>query len=155
MCCGRANHCSQIPRVRGIGCAGRGGIAGRAFDRLAWRAAEGGRPHLWRANGAELYGHDVRFGQEELEILTFVSRQVASAIEHRRSQEALRKSEVRYRSQVQSAIYGIYRSSMDGTLPGRESGSGGDAGIRQQRTNCWRSTWRRDLYADKGSESAS
>ncbi len=60
------------------------------------------------------YSDKVRFGQTELNILTFVSRQVASAIEHRRSQEALRRSEQRYRSQVQSAVYGIYRSSIAG-----------------------------------------
>jgi len=60
------------------------------------------------------YSDNVRFGQTELDILTFVSRQVASAIEHRRSQEALRRSEQRYRSQVQSAVYGIYRSSIAG-----------------------------------------
>ena len=40
--------------------------------------------------------------------------QLASAIEHKRNEEALRRSEARYRSLVQSAVYGIYRSSLEG-----------------------------------------
>ncbi len=60
------------------------------------------------------YTDNVRFGEKDKEILTFVSRQLASAIEHKRNEEALRRSEARYRSLVQSAVYGIYRSSRDG-----------------------------------------
>ncbi|MFZ0801099.1 MAG: PAS domain S-box protein [Terriglobales bacterium] len=60
------------------------------------------------------YTGNVRFGEKEKEILTFVSQQVASAVEHRRNEEALRRSEARYRSVVQSAVYGIYRSSLEG-----------------------------------------
>ncbi len=60
------------------------------------------------------YSQKVRYGTAELEILTFVSQQVASAIEHKRSQEALQKSEARYRSLVQHAAYGIYRSDGQG-----------------------------------------
>ena len=59
------------------------------------------------------YG-DVRFGDKEKEILQFVSQQLASAIEYKRNEEALRRSEARYRSLVQSAVYGIYRSSLEG-----------------------------------------
>jgi PAS domain S-box-containing protein len=54
------------------------------------------------------YRGDVRFGEKEKGILTFVSQQLASAIEHKRNEEALRRSEARYRSLVQSAVYGIY-----------------------------------------------
>jgi len=60
------------------------------------------------------YTEHVRFGEKEKEILTFVSQHVASAIEHKRHQEALRQSEARYRSLVQSAVYGMYRSSLEG-----------------------------------------
>ena len=60
------------------------------------------------------YTENLRFSPQDQEILTFVSQQVASAIEHRRSQDALRRSEIRYRSQVQSAVYGIYRSTVEG-----------------------------------------
>jgi two-component system, cell cycle sensor histidine kinase and response regulator CckA len=60
------------------------------------------------------YTGNVRFGEKEKGILTFVSQQLASAIEHKRNEEALRRSEARYRSLVQSAVYGIYRSSLEG-----------------------------------------
>ena len=60
------------------------------------------------------YREDVRFGERDKEILTFVSQQLASAIDHKRHEEALRHSEARYRSLVQSAVYGIYRASVDG-----------------------------------------
>jgi len=53
------------------------------------------------------YSEDVRFGERDKEILTFVSQQLASAIDHKRHEEALRRSEARYRSLVQSAVYGI------------------------------------------------
>jgi two-component system, cell cycle sensor histidine kinase and response regulator CckA len=60
------------------------------------------------------YREDVRFGERDKEVLTFVSQQLASAIDHKRHEEALRQSEARYRSLVQSAVYGIYRAGVDG-----------------------------------------
>jgi two-component system cell cycle sensor histidine kinase/response regulator CckA len=60
------------------------------------------------------YSGNVRFGEKDREILQFVSQQLASAIEYKRNEEALRRSEARYRSLVQSAVYGIYRSSLEG-----------------------------------------
>ena len=60
------------------------------------------------------YSGHVRFGETEKNILAFVSQQLASAIDHKRNEEALRHSEARYRSLVQSAVYGIYRSALDG-----------------------------------------
>src|SRR5580704_11383695 len=60
------------------------------------------------------YSGNVRFSEKDKDILTFVSQQVANAVEHKRNEEALRRSEARYRSVVQSAVYGIYRSSLEG-----------------------------------------
>jgi len=60
------------------------------------------------------YSGNIRFGEKEKGILTFVSQQVASAIEHKRNEEALRRSEARYRSLVHSAAYGIYCSTLEG-----------------------------------------
>jgi two-component system cell cycle sensor histidine kinase/response regulator CckA len=60
------------------------------------------------------YTDNVRFGDRDKEVLTFVSQQLASAIVHKGSEEALRRSEARYRSLVESAAYGIYRSNMEG-----------------------------------------
>jgi two-component system cell cycle sensor histidine kinase/response regulator CckA len=54
------------------------------------------------------YSENVRYGEREKEILTFVSHHVASAIQHKRNQDALRDSEIRYRTLVQSAVYGIF-----------------------------------------------
>lgn len=48
------------------------------------------------------YTEGIRFNQEELEILTFVSTQVAMAIERKRVDEALRFSEKLYRATVDS-----------------------------------------------------
>ncbi|MGE5204049.1 MAG: PAS domain S-box protein, partial [Chlamydiota bacterium] len=62
------------------------------------------------------YSEEVRFGSIEKEILTFVSQHVATAIEHKRHEQALRDSEARYRSLVQSAVYGIYRSTLEGNF---------------------------------------
>ena len=60
------------------------------------------------------YRPDLRFGDKDKEILTFVSHQLASAIDHKRHEEALRRSEARYRSLVESAVYGICRTSLEG-----------------------------------------
>jgi two-component system, cell cycle sensor histidine kinase and response regulator CckA len=60
------------------------------------------------------YSGNVRFAEKEKNILNFVSQQLASAIEHKRNEQALRHSEARYRSLIQSAVYGIYRCSPDG-----------------------------------------
>ena len=60
------------------------------------------------------YREQVRFGERDREILTFVAQQLASALEHRRYEEALRRSEIRYRSLVESAVYGIYRCTLEG-----------------------------------------
>ncbi len=60
------------------------------------------------------YSEKVRFGERDRDILKFVSQQLATAIEHKRHEEALRRSEARYRSLILSAAYGIYRCSLDG-----------------------------------------
>ncbi|MDP9162414.1 MAG: PAS domain S-box protein [Acidobacteriota bacterium] len=60
------------------------------------------------------YTKSVRFREHDRDILTFVSHQLAGAIEQKRSEEALRRSEGRYRSLIQSAVYGIYRSNLEG-----------------------------------------
>ena len=62
----------------------------------------------------QTYSKNRRFGEPDKEILTFVSQQLASAIEHKKNEQALRRSEARYRSLVQSSVYGIFRSSLEG-----------------------------------------
>jgi PAS domain S-box-containing protein len=60
------------------------------------------------------YSENVRFGARDREILEFVSQQLATAIEHKRYEEALRRSESRYRSLILSAVFGIYRCTVGG-----------------------------------------
>ena len=70
--------------------------------------------HTFGAVVVQTYSRNVRFTERDKEILTFVSQQVASAVEHKRNEQALRRSEWRYRSLVQSSVYGIYRASLEG-----------------------------------------
>ena len=60
------------------------------------------------------YAARTRFGDAEKGLLTFVSHQVANAIERKRTEEALQRSEGRYRSLIHSAVFGIFRASLDG-----------------------------------------
>jgi two-component system, cell cycle sensor histidine kinase and response regulator CckA len=70
--------------------------------------------HTFGALVVQTYTRNIRYGERDKEILTFVARQVASAVEIKRNEQALRRSEARYRSLVQSSVYGIYRSSLEG-----------------------------------------
>jgi two-component system, cell cycle sensor histidine kinase and response regulator CckA len=65
---------------------------------------------------AQSYTEAVRYSETDLEMLNFVSQHVASAILRKRNQDALRVSELRNRSLVQSAVYGIYRSNKEGNF---------------------------------------
>src|SRR5215469_2348290 len=70
--------------------------------------------HTFGALVVQTYSHNVRYGEGDKEILTFVARQLASVVEIKRNEQALRRSEARYRSLVQSSVYGIYRASLEG-----------------------------------------
>ena len=70
--------------------------------------------HTFGALVVQTYSKNIRYAERDKEILTFVARQVASAVEIKRNEQALRRSEARYRSLVQSSVYGIYRSSLEG-----------------------------------------
>lgn len=60
------------------------------------------------------YSENTRFAERDREILKFVSQQLASAIEHKRYEEALRRSEARSRSLILSAAFGICRCTLGG-----------------------------------------
>ncbi len=60
------------------------------------------------------YHENTRFSDRDREILKFVSQQLAAAIEHKRYEEALRRSEARSRSLILSAAFGICRCTLSG-----------------------------------------
>ncbi|MFZ0761972.1 MAG: PAS domain S-box protein [Candidatus Sulfotelmatobacter sp.] len=70
--------------------------------------------HIFGALILKSYSPNTRFRERDQEVLTLVSQQLAAAIDRKRNEQILRRSEVRYRSLVQTAVYGIYRSSLEG-----------------------------------------
>jgi PAS domain S-box-containing protein len=70
--------------------------------------------HVLGALVLKSYSKNAGFGEHDRDVLTLVSQQLAAAIDRKRNEQALRRSEVRYRSLVQTAVYGIYRSSLEG-----------------------------------------
>ena len=70
--------------------------------------------HTFGALVVQTYSKSIRYTERDKEVLTFVARQLASAVEIKRNEQALRRSEARYRSLVQSSVYGIYRASLQG-----------------------------------------
>jgi PAS domain S-box-containing protein len=70
--------------------------------------------HTFGALVVQTYSKNIRYSERDKEILTFVARQLASAVEIKRNEQALRRSEARYRSLVQSSVYGIYWASLEG-----------------------------------------
>jgi PAS domain S-box-containing protein len=69
--------------------------------------------HTFGALVLQSYQPNVQYGEKEKEILTFVSQQIASAIEGKRSEEALRESESKFRGVAEGATVaiGIYDGS--------------------------------------------
>lgn len=70
--------------------------------------------HILGAIILKSYSENVRFCERDKDVLTLVSQQLAAAIDRKRNEQALRRSELCYRSLVQTAVYGIYRSSREG-----------------------------------------
>jgi two-component system, cell cycle sensor histidine kinase and response regulator CckA len=70
--------------------------------------------HVFGVLVVKSYSENVLLRERDKEVLTLISRQLAATIEHKRNEQALRRSEVRYRSLVQTAVYGIYRARLEG-----------------------------------------
>jgi two-component system cell cycle sensor histidine kinase/response regulator CckA len=60
------------------------------------------------------YSKNTHFRERDEDVLTLIAQQLGAAIDRKRNEQTLRRSEVRYRSLVQTAVYGIYRSSLEG-----------------------------------------
>jgi two-component system, cell cycle sensor histidine kinase and response regulator CckA len=93
----------------------RGEVARNGSRSLDWMGVPlAVNNHTFGALVVQTYSKNIRYGERDKEILNFVARQLASAVEIKRNEQALRRSEARYRSLVQSSVYGIYRSSLEG-----------------------------------------
>ena len=93
----------------------RGDVARNGSRSLDWMGVPlKVNSHTFGALVVQTYSKNIRYGERDKEVLTFVARQLASAVEIKRNEQALRRSEARYRSLVQSSVYGIYRSSLEG-----------------------------------------
>ena len=62
------------------------------------------------------YRTDVMFGEREKEVLTFVSQHLATALNRKRGEEALRLSEEKYRTILESIEDGYYEVDLGGNL---------------------------------------
>jgi diguanylate cyclase (GGDEF)-like protein/PAS domain S-box-containing protein len=76
------------------------GIGHPSVDWLGVPLRTGDR--TWGAIVAQTYVETTRYSEREQEVLVFVAQQVASAIEHKRREEALRSSELRYRQMFEN-----------------------------------------------------
>src|SRR5271169_1806264 len=70
--------------------------------------------HILGALVVKSYSKNTHFRERDKDVLTLISQQLAAAIDRKRNEQSLRRSEVCYRSLVQTAVYGIYRSSLEG-----------------------------------------
>ena len=79
----------------------------------------------------ETYRENIRYRETEKDILTFVSQQRRRG--HRSNREQRRpvsgNRRARYRSLVQSAVYGIFRSTVDGRFLAVKPGTDCHAGL--------------------------
>lgn len=65
---------------------------------------------------AQSYTENVRFGETEREVLTFVSQHIAGALNRKRGDEALRQSEEKYRTILESIEDGYYEVDLTGNF---------------------------------------
>jgi two-component system, cell cycle sensor histidine kinase and response regulator CckA len=70
--------------------------------------------HIFGALLVKNYSDTVLLRDRDREVLIQISRQLSATLDHKRNEQSLRRSEVRYRSLVQTAVYGMYRSSLEG-----------------------------------------
>src|SRR5271156_6844364 len=70
--------------------------------------------HILGAVVLKSYSKNTHFRDRDQDVLALISQQLAAAIDRKRNEQALRRSETCYRSLVQTAVSGIYRASLEG-----------------------------------------
>jgi PAS domain S-box-containing protein len=80
----------------------------------------------------QTYEPGTRYGQRELEIMRFVSSQVATAIQRKRAEETLTSSEERYRTLIEQASDGIFITDTDGNYKEVNSSGCGMLGYNRE-----------------------
>ena len=93
----------------------RGEVASQNAPPMQWLGVPlKANHHIFGAIILKSYSEKSTLRERDKDVLALISRQLGAAIDHKRNQQSLRRSEVRYRSLVQTAVYGIYRSSLQG-----------------------------------------
>jgi len=62
------------------------------------------------------YSNPALYTSDDLELMTFVSEQIALAIEHKQTEEELKESEEKYRQLFDNSIIGQFITKPDGTI---------------------------------------
>ncbi|MGB6479067.1 MAG: PAS domain S-box protein, partial [Candidatus Sulfotelmatobacter sp.] len=70
--------------------------------------------HILGAVVLKSYSKNTHFRDRDQDVLALISQQLAAAIDRKRNEQSLRRSETCYRSLVETAVYGIYRASLEG-----------------------------------------
>jgi diguanylate cyclase (GGDEF)-like protein/PAS domain S-box-containing protein len=81
-------------------------VGGPSIDWLGVPLKRGDR--AFGVLAVQTYSESVRFGETEMDLLTFVSQHVASAIDRKRSAEALRESEAQFRALAETVPCAIF-----------------------------------------------
>ena len=95
----------------------------------------------------QTYTEGIRYSEQDRDLLQFVSSQIAMAVERKRAEDALRRSEMKHRSLVEHAVIGIYRSTLQGRMLAANSALVAMLGYASER-DLLQLDLAHDVYAD-------
>ena len=85
--------------------------------------------------------------RRDFELMSRLTALAAIAIERKRSEEALRRSEAQYRSLFENVIEGVYRSTAAGQVRGGQSRASRRFSAMRASTSCCPCRWSATIYA--------